>query len=66
MGTVLHFNRPLQTSAPLAEGDRPLECQVVIFPGVRIERHELSADTSPSRPSGRTNRDGGSRPRKSS
>ncbi len=40
MGTVLQF-RPVRTTparaSALAQGD----CEIVIFPGIRIERHDL-------------------------
>jgi hypothetical protein len=67
MATIIHFNPPQRAVAPLAAGETPPPCQIVIFTGVRIERREtLSVDDAPGlRPDDgtghRTNR-----PRKSS
>jgi hypothetical protein len=71
MGTVLNFKSSAGTarSRPAA-GDRR-NCEIVIFPGVRIERHDLDLDLS-HRLRDSAGRDdfgdlgGGSRPRKTS
>ena len=40
MGTVLHFDVPAKSPSRSEAG--PVQpCEIIIFPGVRIERHEL-------------------------
>ena len=65
MATIIHLNPQHRAAAPLAAGETPPRCEIVIFPGVRIERRETpsSADAAGQR-AGRA--DHGSRPRKSS
>ncbi len=41
MGTVLAFGQPDKASQRRARRRRNHRCEIVIFPGVRIERHEL-------------------------
>lgn len=68
MGTVLHFKASAKTAITrVAAGDRD-DCEIVIFPGVRIERHGLDLSHRLRDSAGRDNFDGigGDRPRKSS
>ncbi len=46
MGTIIHLNPQQKTAAPPAAGQTP-RCEIVIFPGVRIERDAppLAAET---------------------
>jgi hypothetical protein len=66
MGTILQF-RPSQRREPsrTTKADR---CQIVIFPGVRIERHGDSVDLAArlTSPKGSFDGFGGRRPRKTS
>lgn len=39
MGTVLHFTPASRNDR--GAGDRDRACEIVIFPGVRIERHDV-------------------------
>ncbi len=66
MSTIIHFNPPQRAAAPVAAGETLPLCEIVIFPGVRIERNvtPATADASGRKTQGAA--DGGSRPRKSS
>ncbi len=66
MGTIIHLNLPHRAAVPPPAGEIPPQCEIVIFPGVRIERVETPYldDTSGLEPNGGTSH--GSRPRKSS
>ena len=65
MGTIIHLNPQHRAATSLAIGEPPPPCEIVIFPGVRIEREEtpFAADASGPDSDGA---DHGSRPRKSS
>jgi len=71
MGTVLTFRASAKTALPPAAAGARHDCEVVIFPGVRIERHDhLDLDLS-HRLCDSAGRDdfggiGGHRPRKTS
>lgn len=71
MGTVLQYRASTgKTSRSAGPNDEP--CRIVIFPGVRIERHQTDPDLDLSHrlhdTAGRDSFDGfgGGRPRKSS
>jgi hypothetical protein len=66
MGTILQFRPSNRQDAPRA--DIGEHCEIVIFPGVRIERHDDSVDLAArlSGPKGSFNGFGGRRPRKTS
>ena len=40
MGTIIHLNPQQRAVPPVTTGEVLPECEIVIFPGVRIERHE--------------------------
>jgi hypothetical protein len=40
MGTILNY-RQIETRRPRQRTDSGDNCEIVIFPGVRIERHDL-------------------------
>jgi hypothetical protein len=40
MGTILSY-RQTATRKPRSGDERQRDCEIVIFPGVRIERHDL-------------------------
>jgi hypothetical protein len=40
MATIIHLNPPHRAVASLADGETLPPCEIVIFPGVRIERME--------------------------
>ncbi len=66
MGTIIQLNPPQRPAAPPVAGEPRSPCEIVIFPGVRIERAETTYfdDDSGLQPGGGT--DHGNRPRKSS
>jgi hypothetical protein len=68
-GTLLQFNAPARKvprSAP-AGADGDIACEVVIFPGVRIERHDLDLSHRVRDSIGQPGLDGGGkRPRRTS
>jgi len=66
MATIIHLNLPPKAAAPVAMDDPPRQCEIVIFPGVRIEREEprFSAEAHDPQPVDGT--DNRRRPRKSS
>ncbi len=66
MGTVIQLNPQHRSAALPTAGEALPPCEIVIFPGVRIERGEtlLVAETEPPVTSGSA--DHGHRPRKSS
>ena len=66
MGTIIHLNPLPKVAAPIAAGAPLPECEIVIFPGVRIEREEprFAAEVHDPRSDGSA--DNGHRPRKSS
>jgi hypothetical protein len=66
MGTILQFRASNRQDTPRTHGAGP--CEIVIFPGVRIERHDDSVDLAArlSDPKGSFNGFGGRRPRKTS
>ncbi len=58
MGTVLTFKSSTRTGlAVVANRDRE-RCEIVIFPGVRIERHDLDLSHRLRNSAGRDNFDG--------
>ncbi len=65
MGTIIHLN-PLHRATPLVAAGEPLpQCEIVIFPGVRIEREQTPLlDGVPGPQANGTDHD--SRPRRSS
>lgn len=69
MGTVLRFRPSVRPpAAGRAPGQEPV-CEVVIFPGVRIERHDVDLSHRLRDSAGRHDFDGigrGPRPRKTS
>lgn len=69
MGTILQFNSPARKvprPAPVGADDE-LACEVVIFPGVRIERHDLDLSHRVRDSIGQPGLDGGGRrPRRTS
>jgi hypothetical protein len=69
MGTILQFNSPARKAprpAPAGPDDE-IACEVVIFPGVRIERHDLDLSHRVRDSIGRPGLDGGGRrPRRTS
>ena len=65
MGTIIHLNALQRTTVPQAAGEMPARCEIVIFPGVRIERVETPCfDDGSTEPE--TGTGNGHRPRKSS
>ena len=40
MGTLLQLSASRRKASPQPSGEAP-DCEIVIFPGVRIERHDL-------------------------
>lgn len=65
MGTIIHLNPPHRAAAPSVARDTQTDCQIVIFPGVRIERPAMPyGDKAAAEPAGGTRQ--GHRPRKSS
>ncbi len=65
MGTIIHLHPRERAATSLAIGDPPPPCEIVIFPGVRIERDRTAVVPGAAAPDG----DGanhGNRPRKSS
>jgi hypothetical protein len=66
MGTILQFRASNRQDAPRTNGAEP--CEIVIFPGVRIERHGDSVDLAArlTSPKGSFDGFGGRRPRKTS
>ena len=69
MGMVLQFKPLTRTVVPWAgPGARP-DCEIIIFPGVRIERHALDLSHRLRNSAGRDDFDGiggGRRPRRTS
>ena len=65
MATIIHFNPQHRAAAPLAAGETLPQCEIIIFPGVRIEREETSFSVDAPGPK-TAGVDHGSRPRKSS
>jgi hypothetical protein len=69
MGTILHFKAWANTSPASAAVRERRNCEIVIFPGVRIERHDLDLSHRLRDSAGRDNFDGiggGHLPRKTS
>lgn len=68
MGTVLQFRPSLKTAHAAANPFDGLAGEIIIFPGVRMERHDLDLSHRVRDSAGRDNFDGigGGRPRKSS
>ncbi len=66
MSTIIHLVPPHKAAPPVAAGEPLPACQIIIFPGVRIEREAppFAAEASETRSDGDTAN--GSRPRKSS
>lgn len=67
MGTVLNFTLGARNDRAAGDGDRA--CEIVIFPGVRIERHDVDLGHRLRDTAGRERFDslgGNGRPRKSS
>jgi hypothetical protein len=66
MATIIQLNPPQRAAPPAAAGDMPSRCEIIIFPGVRIERDATPyLDETPDlEPHGGTER--GRRPRKTS
>jgi hypothetical protein len=65
MGTIIQLNPPPRAAAPVIAGDVPPHCEIVIFPGVRIERH-VPPDIADGPEPAASGTDRGHRPRKSS
>lgn len=65
MGTIIQFNPQHRATVPMDTGETPLQCEIVIFPGVRIERQETASPADAPGPK-TEGADHGSRPRKSS
>jgi hypothetical protein len=67
MGALLRFPQPPRRRRQ--RGSKGQVCEIVIFPGVRIERHDLDLSHRVRPTAGRTNfgaLDGNGRPRKTS
>jgi len=56
MGTVLDFKPAARTA--FADASQRGDCEIVIFPGVRIERHDLDLSHRLRDSAGRDNFDG--------
>jgi hypothetical protein len=65
MGTIIHLNPPQRAASPVVAGEPLPTCEIVIFPGVRIERQAAPTDEAPEPHTDRSTGHGG-RPRKSS
>jgi hypothetical protein len=69
MGTVLTFATQDQADPRRTRRKRKQRCEIVIFPGVRIERHDLDLSHRPRDAAGQDEFDGlggNDRPRKTS
>ena len=69
MGTVLRFRASVRKDTERAASENAGDCEIVIFPGVRIERHGLDLGHRLRDSAGHGDFDGiggGSRPRKTS
>lgn len=66
MATIIHLNPPQRAAAPAATGEARPHCEIVIFPGVRIERQEVSYTAEMPGPETDGHTHNTSRPRKSS
>lgn len=64
MGTIIHLNPPHKAAPPAIAGATLPPCEIVIFPGVRIEREPLPPMAEASDRRGGAGHD--NRPRKSS
>lgn len=66
MGTIIHLNPPQRAAAQPVARATPTECEIVIFPGVRIDRsaRPYGDDEAAAEPAGGAGQ--GHRPRKSS
>ena len=65
MGTIIHLNPLQKATPPPVAGEPPPACEIVIFPGVRIEREETPRiDEAPGPQANGT--DHGRRPRRTS
>ena len=69
MGTVLRFRASGRKDPERASPENAAACEIVIFPGVRIERHEFDLAHRLRDSAGHSDFDGiggGNRPRKTS
>jgi hypothetical protein len=66
MGTILHLNPPPRTATAATDDRVSRQCEIVIFPGVRIERHTGALPAAGPKATAAGGTDDGSRPRKSS
>jgi hypothetical protein len=68
MGTIVQLNPPARRQPPAGEGAEAVRCDIVIFPGVRIERHGIDLAHRVRDSAGHDDFDGigGGRPRKTS
>ena len=65
MGTIIQLNPPQRAAPPVAVGEVLPQCEIVIFPGVRIERNAAPLFVEASDPQA-DDGTGHGRPRKSS
>ena len=66
MGMIIHLNPPPKATPLAATGEPVPQCEIVIFPGVRIEREKPGFAAEARDPQSDSDTGNGRRPRKSS
>ena len=66
MATIIHLDPLPKTATPVAAGGPPARCEIIIFPGVRIEREAPRPTAEAYGPRADSGTGEAGRPRKSS